>query len=87
MRERDSVDESGDEPVTASMRPPDGGSDDPAEATWLARLRRSFREPRLSRGQVLAGILCGLLAFAAVVQIRARDAGSQLAVLVSPILS
>lgn len=79
MREQDSVDESGDEPVTASMRPPDGGSDDPAEATWLARLRRSFREPRLSRGQVLAGILCGLLAFAAVVQIRARDAGSQLA--------
>jgi len=61
------------------MRPRAGTSDDAAEATWLARLRRSFREPRLNRGQVLAGILCGLLAFAAVVQIRARDAGSQLA--------
>lgn len=71
--------ESGDALVTASMKPRNGGPEHVAGATWLARLRRSFREPRLSRGQVLAAVLCGLLAFAAVVQIRARDAGSQLA--------
>jgi uncharacterized protein YlxW (UPF0749 family) len=46
--------------------------------TWLARLARSFRQPRLSRGQVLAGLLCGLLAFAAVVQVRSRDGGFEL---------
>lgn len=79
MRDQGSVDGSGDELVTAPTRPGDSGPDDPAATTWLTRLRRSFRDPRLSRGQLLAAVLCGLLAFAAVVQIRARDAGSQLA--------
>jgi uncharacterized protein YlxW (UPF0749 family) len=79
MRDQEGVGEPDDELVTPSMKARDGGSDDAAGVTWLARLRRSFREPRLNRGQILAAVLCGLLAFAAVVQIRARDAGSQLA--------
>jgi uncharacterized protein YlxW (UPF0749 family) len=79
MPDQDSGHESADQLVTAPMKPRDGDSEDAGGATWLARLRRSFREPRLNRGQILAAVLCGLLAFAAVVQIRARDAGSQLA--------
>lgn len=50
----------------------------PTPGRWFDRLRRTFTNPRPSAGQVLAGVLCGLLAFAAVVQVRARDAGSQL---------
>jgi uncharacterized protein YlxW (UPF0749 family) len=54
-------------------------TDDEMTSNWLARLGQTFRQPRLSRGQILAGALCALLAFAALVQVRSRDAGSQLA--------
>lgn len=54
-------------------------TDDDRTSNWLSRLGHAFREPRLSRGQILAAALCGLLAFAALVQVRSRDAGSQLA--------
>lgn len=53
-------------------------TDQPARTTWPSRFRTSFTDPRPRPGGILAGVLCALLAFAAVVQVRARDAGSQL---------
>ncbi len=53
--------------TSAGTPPPSDGSDQP-ERSGLARLRRSFLSP--SRGQTVVAVLVGVLAFAAVTQVR-----------------
>jgi hypothetical protein len=50
--------------------PPHHGSG-PAHRAGRARLRGALR-PRATRGQLIAAVLCGMLGFAAAVQVRAN---------------